>query len=60
MPLILTVIAVIIVVIYISLQVLIHITQDAREPRLVETRLPFLDPLIAFAKQRAGYLVGLR
>ncbi|KAJ4988273.1 25-hydroxycholesterol 7-alpha-hydroxylase 1 [Stagonosporopsis vannaccii] len=59
MPFILTVITAIAIVTYLSLQVLLHVTQDTKEPRLAETKFPFLDPIVGIAKQRAGYLVGL-
>lgn len=59
MPFVLTVIAAIAIVTYLALHFLLHITQDAREPCLTETKFPFFDSLVGIAKQRAVYLVGL-
>ncbi|KAH6629053.1 cytochrome P450 [Boeremia exigua] len=59
MPFILSIGAAIAIIAYLLLQLILHTTQDAREPRLVESKLPFCDSIIGIAKQRAGYLVGL-
>ena len=60
MPFIFTVGAAVAIITYLSLQLLLYATQDAREPRLAESQLPFLDSVVGIAKQRAEYLVGLR
>jgi hypothetical protein len=44
---------------YLVLQVLLHATQDKKEPPLVESSLPFLDPAMGIAIHRASYLVRL-
>lgn len=49
----------VVAVVYLCLQFLISVTQNAREPRLAESMLPFLDPVIGIARQRAGYLANL-
>lgn len=59
MPHVLAVLAAITVVAYLLLQVLLHVTQHAREPRLVESKFPFLDSVIGIFRQRAEYLVNL-
>ena len=56
---ILTIGAVIAATIYFGLQLLIHITQDLREPCITERNLPFLDGLIGISKHRATYLSNL-
>lgn len=55
----LTIGAVIAAIIYFGLQLLIHITQDSREPCITERNLPFLDGLIGIFKHRATYLSNL-
>jgi hypothetical protein len=45
---------------YLLLQLLLHITQSKREPRLLESTLPFLDSAIGIFKHRANYLASLR
>ncbi|KZM21372.1 Cholesterol 7-alpha-monooxygenase [Ascochyta rabiei] len=51
--------AAIAVIAYTALRFLLHATQSVREPRLVESRLPFLDSVIGIARQRADYLANL-
>ncbi|KAH9879557.1 hypothetical protein IAQ61_001375 [Plenodomus lingam] len=48
------------VLIYIFLQVLIHSTQNAKEPRLVQTHLPFLGSAIGILRHRGNYFSTLR
>ncbi|KAH3913975.1 hypothetical protein HBH56_096770 [Parastagonospora nodorum] len=45
---------------YLVLQLLLHLTQSKREPRLLESTLPFLDSAIDIFKHRANYLASLR
>lgn len=44
---------------YLALQILLHTTQNKREPPLVESTVPFLDSAIGIAVHRAKYLVRL-
>jgi hypothetical protein len=55
----LTIGAVIAAIIYFGLHLLIHITQDSREPCITERNLPFLDGIIGIFKYRATYLSNL-
>jgi archaellin len=48
------------VVAYVALQLLIHATQHKGEPRLLESKLPFIDSAIGILKHRANYLSKLR
>ncbi|KAH7074152.1 cytochrome P450 [Paraphoma chrysanthemicola] len=47
-------------VVYLAGQVLLHGTQDQREPQMLESRIPFLDGLIGIFKHRANHLATLR
>lgn len=47
------------VITYLALQFLLHATQNEREPRLTESRFPFLDSAIGIVRQRSNYLVGI-
>ena len=44
---------------YIFLRFVITLTQDAREPPVVETAIPFLSPMIGMRK-KAQYHIDLR
>lgn len=48
------------IIVYFVLQVSLHVTQSKREPRLAETRVPFLDSAFGIARQRVNYLASLR
>lgn len=48
------------VVIYLSLHLLLHATQDKREPRPLGTSIPFLSPIFAVVNDKVKYLVKLR
>jgi hypothetical protein len=48
------------VALYMALQLLLHVTQNEREPRLLESTLPFFDSAIGFLKHRAKYFSHLR
>lgn len=50
----------VLVVTYVFLQLLLQLTQSKREPRLLESTLPFLDPAIGIFTHRANYLANLR
>jgi hypothetical protein len=45
---------------YVILQLLLHLTQNKREPQLLESTIPFLDSAIGIFKHRVGYLESLR
>lgn len=49
----------ILIVLYLLLQCLLHVTQSTREPSLVESKVPFIDPVIGMAKYQAKYLASL-
>jgi hypothetical protein len=49
-----------VVIIYVASHLLLHLTQSDREPRLLESRIPFFDSAIGIFKHRAGYLASLR
>jgi hypothetical protein len=49
-----------VVVMYLALQFLLHITQNGREPRLLESNIPFFDSAIGILKHRAEYFSYLR
>jgi hypothetical protein len=55
----LTIGAVIAAIIYFGLHLLIHITQDSREPCITQRNIPFLDGIIGILKHRATYLSNL-
>jgi hypothetical protein len=50
----------IVVVVYVALQFLLHSTQSKREPRLLETTVPFFESAIGIFKYRTKYLARLR
>lgn len=45
---------------YISLQLVLHATQNAREPLLLESTVPFLDSALGILRHKANYLAHLR
>jgi hypothetical protein len=49
-----------VVIIYVASQLLLHLTQSEREPRLLKSNFPFFDSAIGIFKHRAGYLASLR
>lgn len=46
--------------VYVSLRLLLHYTQDSREPRPLETLIPFVSPVIGMSRKKTGYYVMLR
>lgn len=46
--------------IYVSLRLLLHYTQDPREPPSIETLIPFASPVIGLSRKKAHYYVMLR
>ncbi|ORY10234.1 cytochrome P450 [Clohesyomyces aquaticus] len=46
--------------VYFALQILLHSTQNKREPRLLECTVPFFDSLIGITRHRANYVAHLR
>jgi hypothetical protein len=50
----------IVVATYVALQLILHLTQDKREPRLLESTVPFFDSAIGIFKHRSNYLTHLR
>ena len=59
MPAILAIVAAILVAIYLVLQCILHVTQSTREPRLTESNVPFIGPVIGMARHQARYLASL-
>lgn len=45
---------------YIILQAILHGTQSTEEPRLLESKIPFLDPALGILRNRANYFAKLR
>ncbi|KAF1912175.1 cytochrome P450 [Ampelomyces quisqualis] len=45
---------------YAGLQLMLHLTQDKREPCILESRVPFLDSAIGIMNHRANYLAKLK
>lgn len=45
---------------YVFLRVLLHFTQDAREPPAIESGIPFISPIIGMIRQKSGYYIRLR
>jgi hypothetical protein len=60
MPSILLLVFAAIMVVYGAMCALLHSTQNKKEPRLLPTIVPFLDPAIGIAKDKVNYLVNLR
>jgi hypothetical protein len=48
------------VIAYVGLQVILHATQNEREPNLLESKVPFFDSAIGILQHRANYLTNLR
>jgi hypothetical protein len=46
--------------VYVSLRLLLHYTQDPREPRPLETLVPFVSPVIGMMRKKTNYYVMLR
>jgi hypothetical protein len=46
--------------VYVSLRLLLHYTQDPREPRPLETLVPFVSPVIGMMRKKTNYYVTLR
>jgi hypothetical protein len=46
--------------IYASLRLLLHYTQDPREPRPLETLIPFVSPVIGMMRKKTNFYVLLR
>ena len=46
--------------VYVSLRLLLHYTQDPREPRSLETLIPFVSPVIGMSRKKTNYYVMLR
>lgn len=53
-----TIIAV--VLLYFALYFLLYLTQNEREPLILETKAPFMDAASGILRYRAGYLAKLR
>lgn len=49
-----------VIAIYVFLRLLLHYTQDPREPLLLGTGLPFLSPVIGMSRKKTKYYVNLR
>jgi hypothetical protein len=46
--------------IYVSFQLLLHFTQDKREPPSLDTAIPFLSPIIGMSRKKTKYYIELR
>jgi len=60
MPTTLAVIATAAIIIAGGLHVLVNYTQDAREPPMTTTYLPFIGSMIELSRKKTKYYVGLR
>jgi hypothetical protein len=47
-------------IVYLLGQILLHSTQNKREPQLLESCIPFFDGLLGIIRHRANYLAFLR
>lgn len=47
-------------IVYGVLSALLHYTQSRKEPRTLQTIVPFLDPALGIAKHKVNYFVDLR
>ncbi|KAI1272186.1 cytochrome P450 [Xylaria sp. FL0933] len=45
---------------YLFLQMLLHLTQDSKEPRVVATSIPFVSPILGMRKRNSRYYNYLR
>lgn len=45
---------------YIFLRIVLHLTQDVREPPAIEKAIPFLSPMIGMIREKSRYYVRLR
>lgn len=45
---------------FVMLQVLLRFTQDGKEPRAIETTIPFLSPIVAMVRYKADVYKRLR
>jgi hypothetical protein len=50
----------VIAAVYVALQLLLHYTQDPREPLPLERSIPFISPLIGMSRKKTKYYVMLR
>jgi hypothetical protein len=48
------------IAIYVSFQLLLHFTQDKREPPSLATTIPFLSPIIGMSRKKTKYYIELR
>lgn len=46
--------------VYMFLRVILHYIQDPREPRPLETLIPFVSPMIGMSRKKTNYYVMLR
>lgn len=45
---------------YVFLRLLLHFTQDPREPPAVETAIPFISPIVGMLTKKVDFYTGLR
>jgi len=45
---------------YLLLRALVRLTQDSREPPMVETTVPFISPILGMGSKKADYYTYLR
>lgn len=48
------------VTVYLLLRALVRLTQDSREPPMVETTIPFITPILGMGSKKADYYIYLR
>lgn len=46
--------------VYVFLRLILHLTQDAREPPAVLTSVPFLGPMVGAIREKSGFHLRLR
>lgn len=49
-----------IVCFYVFLRLLLHFTQDATEPPVIETSIPFISPILGMIQEKSWYHIRLR
>jgi hypothetical protein len=49
-----------VIAIYVAFQLLLHFTQDKREPPSLATTIPFLSPIIGMSRKKTKYYIELR
>lgn len=47
-------------VLYLSLHLVLNITQDKREPPAIATSIPFLSPILGMSRKKSKFYIELR